>query len=621
MRGTQSIAVLDSSFNNMPSSHENTTFMEKVLEIGVPRALSKQVPGNESRSASRARSPAPGYGGGATHSDNIFRNMVRSVSRGRRAILDDNRRSGRSSRLFERGASPAISRPISPVRSRSPSTPQSRAERDGRGRESSITNDDLAALSSALEDVDIDGEQELRGRGSRGRSMDQPPSRGRRLTRDSSLDDEEPRGRSASGKPVVVSVDEEATMELSKGVHAFEFAFILPANSAPYERNPFGKVRYSIKATVLGGGRARSNVDEWRDFFPMVNPAPDGGPTPLSVLYNDIHPTVGLLSVACTSNNISVGGLFNIDIHSPDPPIDLAVFMVRVSLHTTIEVHTRKKGKQVAPVQKRRLFEKGWVPPSDKLAGDMKKLPNIVRPPGNDSAWTVQGIARIPDDNAVRPSTMRGTNASIRFSHAIVVEIVHARQGTIPDSLTTEGTPKLKVFTLRQSIVLPSCCCALDAVTLPPYSEKPTDTLPHLKHTPEEANWNTILAANQDSGESHDMCVCGMSLADLTAAEQALLPPPDPTDMLMDRVRPHGKIGELPDNMMPGMRAASSGSKAGSRSSSGPTSAVVSALPSAMPSTVPSAMPSPYSLSQVSSPAASPIILPTDHDNPPAYEL
>ncbi|WFD36001.1 hypothetical protein MCUN1_002872 [Malassezia cuniculi] len=623
MRGTQSIAILDSTFNYSPNSFENTTFMEKVVEIGVPRALSKQNPGYQSRSVSRARSPAPGYGGGGAHNDNIFRNMVRSVSRGRPSrLLEDATHSRRNSRLLDISGSPVMSRNLSPVRSRSPSVPHSRAESSSRAP--SITSDDLQALSSALENVHVD---ERRGRSSRAHSIDQ--SRGRLLTRDSSPDDDEPRGRSSTvhTRPEVISVDEEQGLDLTKGVHAFEFAFILPADSPPYERNTFGKIRYSIKATVLGGGRARSNVDEWRDFFPMVNPAPDGGPTPMTVLYNDIHPTMGLVSVACTSNNISVGGLFNIDIHSPAPPADLAVFLVRISLHTTIELHTRKKGKQVAPVQKRRLFEKGWVPSPDKLSQDLHKLNGIVRAPGSDSAWTVQGIARIPDDNAIRPSTMSGTESSIRFSHVVVVEIVHSCNSTNPEASPSDSAAKLKVFTLRQAVIIPSCCCALDAVTLPPYSEKPADTVPHLNHTPDEANWNTILAANQDSGESHNMCVCGMSLADLSAAEQALLPPADPTDLLMDRVRRYSKVGELPEDMqqVAGPSALPSNVTQSPRMLQSVSPRTFSVPPSAPqsipPSAVPSAMPSPSIVPMSDSTFLSPVVLPEANELPPAYEL
>lgn len=65
---------------------------------------------------------------------------------------------------------------------------------------------------------------------------------------------------------------------------SFEWSFILDSASPPYERSPYGRVRYVIKASVIGGGRAKSDISTWRDIFPIVNPNPDGGPTPLTVL-------------------------------------------------------------------------------------------------------------------------------------------------------------------------------------------------------------------------------------------------------------------------------------------------------------------------------------------------
>ena len=532
MRATSTLAVLDTAYNYSPSSWEDTTLMERVLEIGVPMRLSKLNSNRSpSHSMSRPRSPAQAvYGGGGRHGDgaDIFKNMVRGVSRGRTPHRSGsqtpvNIMRGRSTSIYGRSPSREGSRTpgLTPVTSRD-----------------TINAENLSHLTAQLErqgsiDPGDDDEPVLPGRS--GRASPEEDTRGRSKTKRSDI---------------IVHEPNEEGIELSKGVHAFEFAFIVPADSPPYDRSPYGKVRYGVKVTVLGGGRARSNVEEWRDFFPMVNPAPDGGVTPMTVLFNDVHPTVGMLSVACTSNNISVGGLFNIDIHSPSSPPDLIVYMVRVLLCTTIELTTRRKGKQVVPTQKRRLFEKGHVPSQDKMmneAGDT--LPGYIRYAGSDHAWTVQSLARIPDDNAIRASTMPGTRSPLRFHHVLVVEVVHSRNSPqVPDSLTPEGRRKIKVFTLRQSVVIPSCCCALDAVTLPAYSEtnKPQTNIPHLNHAA-GSTWEQIVLANQDRGESHNMCVCGMSLADLSAAEQALLPPTDPTDLMMDRVRHSGKVGELPN--------------------------------------------------------------------------
>ncbi|WFD31311.1 hypothetical protein MSPP1_002345 [Malassezia sp. CBS 17886] len=526
MRTTQSLAVLDAAFNYVPSTWESATIMKKTLEIGVPMRLSKMNPHREaSASGTRARSPSHAYGGGGRSSDavGVFKNMVRGVSRGRS-----------SARALDRARSPLPrSRTHSPrpadegaagsaCSSDFSTTPQERGS-------AHITDEDLQRVSHALE-----------AHGSAAGAADA----------DEGEDSVERRGRSKGKAPesgVVVCAGGQDGLELSKGVHAFEFAFILASDSPPYDRSPFGKTRYSVKVTALGAGRARGNVEAWKDFFPMVNPSPDGGVTPMSVLFNDLHHTVGMLSISCTSNSISVGGLFNIDIHSPCAPVDLIVYMVRVSLYTTIELHTQRKGRQLVPVQKRKLFEKGRIVPQDAvLAGAADTLPGYVRYAGTDHAWTVQGIARIPDDNAIRPSTMPGTRSALRFHHVLVVEVIHSRDSPLAkDCLTPDGHRKLKVFTLRQNVTIPSCCCALDAVTLPAYSASDTDTSVPALNQGSSSTWNQILRANKDSGESHNMCVCGMSLADLSAAERAMLPPADPTDLMIDRVVHNGKVGEI----------------------------------------------------------------------------
>ncbi|KAE8191757.1 hypothetical protein CF336_g4731 [Tilletia laevis] len=466
-------------------------------------------------------------------------------------------------------------------------------------------------------------------------------------------------------------------LELIRGVHGFEFAFILPSDSPPYERSPYGRVRYIIKATAVGAGRARSDVSAWRDVFPVVNPSVDGGPTALQVLYNDLHPTVGLLSISCTSNSISVGGIFNVDIASPLPPPDLTVYLVRISLETHIELYlhskststssTSKRERQIVPPQRRKLFERGYVPPRTGdphgSLGDGSKTEGVIRSPGDGERWEINAVARMPDDNAIRPSTVAGTRADVRFRHLLIVEIVHSRapeeeQGEAAGEagagfVVVEGGPshangngtgagrsssktnqkgkskerekaaaeaaaaakkkpapperKIKVFTLRQPITLPSCCVAFDSVQLPAYTSRtngggageeesararPVD-LPldygssHLgepgappRPTSSTTSWEDISASHRRAqfGPTHEHCVCGQSLEDLREAERALEEVWSVERRGVVRagwggegegVRGHGKIGEWRAVLPEGEGAVGEGQGQGRRGSLG----------------------------------------------------
>lgn len=281
----------------------------------------------------------------------------------------------------------------------------------------------------------------------------------------------------------------------------------------------------------------------------MAVPSIESPTTPMSVMYHDLHETVGLLSIACTSNNISVGGVFNIDVHSPMAPPDLAVYMVRVSLETQVELHTVKKGKQYVGPLKHRLFEKGFIPKSPADMHESGAKERIIRWCGNDDAWSVQGIARVPDDNVIRPTTLPGSRGDIRFSHQLAVEIIHSRD-PLHDGLPADSDRSLKAFTLRQPVVIPSCCVAYSAVTLPRYEEKEsasskkvsTYRVPDALAPPEESPFTIAVSPRNPSG--HEFCVCGMSLADLEAQEHNILPTTPGYNVPVHQVRHRGKIGE-----------------------------------------------------------------------------
>lgn len=153
--------------------------------------------------------------------------------------------------------------------------------------------------------------------------------------------------------------------------------------------------------------------------------------------------------------------------------------------------------------------------------------------------------------NAIRSSTVSGTRSDIRFSHQLVVEIVHSRA-------PSDGSQdrRLKVFCLRQPVNIPSCCVAYDAVTLPAYaqedvSERPA-SMPYdigLRHigepgapstAPALAPWaNTSIPQH---GAGHEYCVCGQSLQDLSAREREFIPTNRGYEPPINSIRLRGKI-------------------------------------------------------------------------------
>ena len=349
----------------------------------------------------------------------------------------------------------------------------------------------------------------------------------------------------------------------------FEFAFIIPATSPPFERTKNGRVRYIITATAIGAGWGRSNVTTWKEVFVMLHVQPDGGPTPLDVQFHDVHEALGPMSVSLISASLTVGGTANLSVYHPDPPPGLSVHVIRVFMEQTIELYSSlKKAWLKLPTEKLRLWEKGFMPykskavdglgPEDSIwicqgedvpgkpgrgAGNGPPAVSPFGPPMNGSisrpqtpgeavtpgvmtpgvmtpgggyfgesgttptGYKIRSVVRLPDDNVVRPSTVRGCKTDIRVTHEIGVEIFFSRLSLLDQRENSEsfGKPKVQVFSMRRAVAIPSCCCTYDTIHLPPYSlespanSRPTSPTPPLSRKSSHADleqWKATTSLN-----------------------------------------------------------------------------------------------------------------------------
>jgi hypothetical protein len=355
----------------------------------------------------------------------------------------------------------------------------------------------------------------------------------------------EKEGASPKKAAMALSTSEEPGIHLEKGLHGFEFAFIIPASSPPFERAKNGRVRYTLTATAIGAGRGKASVVVSRDIFIVLQVNSDGGPTPLDIQYHDIHEALGALSVSLTSASLTVGGTANFSLHHPNPPAGLSVHVARIFMEQTVEVYSDlRKGWMKLPVEKLRLWERGYMPYKDRAkqidpnstmedclwlrsedgisqgrpgrgASNNGQAPTIspfgiaingsggthpspaVTPGGlmstsypntpggtltpTNEGYKLKSVVRLPDDNAIRPSTVRGSRAEIRISHELGVEIFFSRATVLDERENSEsiGKPKVQVFSMRRATIVPTCLAAFDTIHLPPYSlESPINSRP-----------------------------------------------------------------------------------------------------------------------------------------------
>lgn len=101
--------------------------------------------------------------------------------------------------------------------------------------------------------------------------------------------------------------------------------------------------------------------------------------------------------------------------------------------------------------------------------------------PGNRKGYKLKATVRLPNDDHMRPSTVRGSRAEIRIGHEMGVEVFFSREDVLDTREGTEnyGKPKVQVFSARRSVVVPSCTATFDTVHLPPYvQESPVSSRP-----------------------------------------------------------------------------------------------------------------------------------------------
>lgn len=314
------------------------------------------------------------------------------------------------------------------------------------------------------------------------------------------------------------SENESNTLFLERGIHDFEFHFIIPAWIAPYERCKYGRTRYTLTATAVGAGRHGSNVSATRDVIVVQQQTPDNGPMPMDMLYNDIHEALQYLTVAITTPSLSVAGILTLSLVHPNPPPNLNVLLIRLFVEQKYELHRKDTHEWVSvPKDKYRVWELGVAPPQHpeinngkywaqgiltaegvqpgtRLGAAARHVPDVVQPLNvlTEKGETLHGyrikaVARLPDDNRLRPSTAKGTRTNIRISHEIGLEILFSRVDVLDDKY---GLPKPQVFSMSKSVSIPSCECTFDSIHLPPYSQLSPYT-PHTPHTPESSSPTT----------------------------------------------------------------------------------------------------------------------------------
>ncbi|KAM0788678.1 hypothetical protein ACM66B_002775 [Microbotryomycetes sp. NB124-2] len=298
------------------------------------------------------------------------------------------------------------------------------------------------------------------------------------------------------------------------GAHAFNFSFIVPSQTAVYQRCTYGRVRHFIKATAKFPGRFSPTVSsEPVPVYIVANPSPAGElPEPLNIEIQHYSEDLGPVGIGIASPYLTVAALLCSRVTLLGSPTPVDIISIDTYIKQQYHISFNDSSKNVSPEPKRFKLRKVdpfkatpslVIPicvndccPEEPRKNAADRLLNACQLPEKEPCCPVKPdvystdptplkqlsdnegfhysrTARVPTDDFVRPTTLPGTETRIRVGHKVMVEIRYRIKGDTKD----------KVLVIGKDVTIASCCCWIDSLLLPAYSKvAPKDSSKRLKH-------------------------------------------------------------------------------------------------------------------------------------------
>ncbi|POY74790.1 hypothetical protein BMF94_2063 [Rhodotorula taiwanensis] len=194
-----------------------------------------------------------------------------------------------------------------------------------------------------------------------------------------------------------------------------------------------------ITAKAKGLGPMNSDImSKEKPTYLIVNPGLDDVSKPPPPLHHKFEGTldeVGPYSMQMQSQHCMVGGLLLFRLNLLFPPIDLLIYTIKVKIVQSFKLRSPiDKDHHAEPPQSAQtvfIIDASHPPNFGKIADTIKpvKPENLRSSPlkavRQDELWKIHHLARLPNDNMIRPSTFEGTITPIAVSHTIQMEMTY----------------------------------------------------------------------------------------------------------------------------------------------------------------------------------------------------
>lgn len=265
---------------------------------------------------------------------------------------------------------------------------------------------------------------------------------------------------------------------------------------------------------------------------------PKAGPDASSLAVHDGSPIAthhGSARPQCLADSklnalSQVGGLLLFRFNLISPPTDIIIFSIKVkinqqfilrsSVDPTYAVRPPSDARTVFVLDCSHAPNFGRIDAPNKGGRSGSHTPNVgpLKVVSRGTEYKLHHLARLPNDNVIRPSSQPGSEVGISVQHDIAIEVSYRAMTEAESEGKDKGKGKGKEVTERRKLVISKpldifsvrysllsrlhtltdcsrqCCCFVDSLTLPVYSLFDPNPAPESYSPP---------------------CVCGMKMGPL----------------------------------------------------------------------------------------------------------
>ncbi|KAL8286782.1 hypothetical protein RQP46_004310 [Phenoliferia psychrophenolica] len=233
-------------------------------------------------------------------------------------------------------------------------------------------------------------------------------------------------------------IPEGEDAHLDKGGHTFTFSLIVPSSTPSHERCEHGRVRHTIRAKAKGIGAMGGDIET--------------SETQLFLIQNSQHIMVaGLLlfklSLISTSTKITIHSL-KVLIHQR---FHLRSAVSEHEHHTPVDARTVLLLDVNRPANDGILLAPDAHPISRSSSRIRGEAPFKVVEEG--ASFQVKHLAKIPNGESVRPTTLAGSTSGISVSHSLVFEMIYSA-GEDAERHTMSISKPLEIYSVHPPSLL-----------------------------------------------------------------------------------------------------------------------------------------------------------------------